>query len=197
MRKDSTYSDPHFDSQFGVLRNIPGITDSVQLQRYEAAATADVLISLKVKPVAGCFDRIHLQAIHQAIFANVYPWAGQLRMVNIQKTGSFPFASAQFLTQNLDDTFKQLFKENRLRGLSPDTFLSRAAYYLGELNALHPFREGNGRAQREFIRELALHAGYRLSWTNVTSEEMVTASIESHQFGRNAGLEAVLRKAMY
>ena len=69
---------------------------------------------------------------------------------------------------NLKSTFAKLAAENHLKGLDADAFANRAAYYLGELNAIHPFREGNGRAQREFIRELAAEAGYRINWNRVT-----------------------------
>ena len=53
------------------------------------------------------------------------------------------------------------------------------AYYLSELNVLHPFREGNGRTNREFIRQLALENGYILNLKNVSPEDVLNASIKS------------------
>jgi cell filamentation protein len=67
---------------------------------------------------------------------------------------------------------------------------------MGELNAIHPFREGNGRTQREFIAQLAVRNGYALDWTRIQRNEMYDASHMSFQRGNNSGLEAVLRKAL-
>ena len=55
----------------------------------------------------------------------------------------------------------------------------RLSYYLSEINALHPFREGNGRTQRLFIEILAERAGYEVDFSNVTAEEMIQASADS------------------
>lgn len=56
-------------------------------------------------------------------------------------------------------------------------FAERAAYFLGELNAFHPFREGNGRTQREFIRQVAAANGFEIMWSRISSEQMIEASI--------------------
>ena len=75
--------------------------------------------------------------------------------------------------------FQQLAHEKALAGLNTGAFSIRAAYYFGELNALHPFREGNGRTQREFISHLAHANGFYLAWEKWKQSEMVQASIES------------------
>jgi cell filamentation protein len=80
------------------------------------------------------------------------------------------------MKQSLDALFTELTREDRLKNLDANAWTSRAAYYLGEINAVHPFREGNGRTRREFIRELALLAGYRLVWKNQHPERMIRAS---------------------
>ena len=66
---------------------------------------------------------------------------------------------------------------------------------MGELNAIHPFRDGNGRTQREFIRQLAVWNGYALDWSLVTRDQMMEASQRSFQSGDNAALESVIRTA--
>ena len=71
--------------------------------------------------------------------------------------------------------------------------MCRLAYYLGELNAVHPFREGNGRTQREFVRELALQTGYTIRWAPVTREAMLAASIENFQTARPDPFYRLLR----
>jgi len=97
------------------------------------------------------FDQAHLQAIHERIFEKVYPWAGELRTVNIARPASYPFTLIPFLQRELDRTFETLASEGHLKGFGTDMFVSRAGFYLGELNTLHSFRDGNGRAQREFF----------------------------------------------
>jgi cell filamentation protein len=117
-------------------------------------------------------------------------------MVNIRRTSSYFFAAVQFIEASLDTTFAHLAAEDHLKGLGADVFASRAAYYLGELNAIHPFREGNGRTQREFIRQLAVEVGHRINWSHVSREQMVEASIESHRLGDNAAFTALIHSAM-
>ena len=66
-----------------------------------------------------------------------------------------------------------------MQGLNKKDLATKLAYYLAELNVLHPFREGNGRTNREFIRQLALKNGYQLDLKKVKAEEILEASIES------------------
>ena len=74
---------------------------------------------------------------------------------------------------------KQLKDENYLSNLSKNELAERLAYYLSELNVLHPYREGNGRTTREFIRELALKNGYVLNLSKVSPSDFLSASIKS------------------
>ena len=89
--------------------------------------------------------------------------------------------------------FAKLAEENYLQGLDAAEFSTRAAYYLGEINALHPFREGNGRTQREFITQLAYNNGYLIDWTNIREDDMIQASIESFHRRDNAKFAAFIR----
>ena len=89
----------------------------------------------------------------------------------------------------------ELQRERYLSGCDLKRLANRGAYYLGEINAVHPFREGNGRTQREFIRQLAIRNGYELDWSRVTREQMIEASKQS--FRRDdLGLEHVLTSAL-
>ncbi|MBA9083410.1 hypothetical protein GGR10_001273 [Bartonella chomelii] len=88
---------------------------------------------------------------------------------------------------------QQLAREQHLRGLDANEFSQRAGYYMGELNALHPFREGNGRTLREFIWQLAREAGYHIDWDRVERQEMMRASIESY-YGNSDLMSALIRK---
>jgi cell filamentation protein len=196
MPSDPQGIDPHFDYEHGILRNLPGYTSQAKLERFEAAESAAANIRLKISPVKGSFDSAHLKEIHARIFQNIYPWAGEFRQVNLRRSASYYFALVQFMETNLKNTLAKLAAENHLKGLDAVAFASRAAYYLGELNSIHPFREGNGRTQREFIRELAAEAGHRINWNRVTGAQMVDASIESHNLGNNDAFAALIASAI-
>jgi cell filamentation protein len=95
----------------------------------------------------------------------------------------FWFCRHQLIQQSLGDLFKKLVSENKLINTTVQQFGFRAGYYMGELNAVHPFPEGNGRTQREFIRVLGLNTNLEVDWSRVTQEEMYAASIVSFQSG--------------
>lgn len=154
-QEQSKYCYPNSD----VLINIPGFKEQKQLDAYERVVTAERLRILGLRPLKGKFDLKHLCGIHKFIFRDVYPFAGTLRDEDISK-GNFRFAAARFLTEQTNYLLHELKEENFLKELSFDKFVDRLTYYLTELNVLHPFREGNGRTQREFIRCLALESGH-------------------------------------
>ena len=83
----------------------------------------------------------------------------------------------------------------RSLGLDADEFSKRAGHYLGEINVLHPFREGNGRTQREFIGQLAQQAGHRIDWSGVSQASMTQASIEAYN-GDSSGMAGLIRAGM-
>ena len=115
--------------------------------------------------------------------------------MNISKGGHL-FGFADFLESSLQQIRLKLAAENHLVGLDVDAFAGRAAYFLGELNAAHPFREGNGRTQREFLRELGLKAGHYIDWRAVTAEEMIEASQLSHRSGDSSLFTKMILKCM-
>jgi cell filamentation protein len=186
--------DPYVYPKTTVLRNLRDIRDAEQLSKFEAIATTRRTVELEHEPIAGRFDARHLQAIHHYIFQDVFEWAGDFRTVDISKSGD-PFAFHQHIVSSLEKMCGELKREWHLAGSDLEHFASRGAYYLGELNAIHPFREGNGRTQREFIRELGLQSGLMLDWSQVSREEMIEASRRSLRVD-NAGLEQVLKKAL-
>jgi cell filamentation protein len=189
----SRYSshDPYLDPATGVLKNRFSITDEATLEATEASLVALRSYELAQQPLAGGFDLAHLQAIHRYLFGDVYEWAGQLRTIDIAKGGD-AFAHHAYIGVAAKPIFAQLAREERLAGLEPPAFSARAAHYLGEMNALHPFREGNGRAQREFISHLAHANGYYIAWESVAPAQMLRASIESFQ-GDLSKLAVIIR----
>ncbi len=168
-----------------MLKNAFGVQDQERLSSLEAVITGMRLVDLAKSPVKGRFDLAHLKRIHHAIFHDLYSWAGKFRTVDIDK-GQL-FCHFPYIEQEL---------RKLLHRLAEDGFLSRfegqrqeisrqAAYYLGEINAIHPFRDGNGRTQREFIRELLLPLGYTVNYSLSSRDEMIMASIAS--FNGNPG----------
>jgi cell filamentation protein len=125
------------------------------------------------------------------LFGDVYDWAGQLRLVEIQK-GSTAFARQMVIESAAGQLFRQLAKEQYLRTLDAQAFSLRAGFYLGEINVLHPFREGNGRSQREFIAQLAFAAGHRIDWSGIDQKTMVSASIAAYS-GDSSYLAHIIR----
>jgi cell filamentation protein len=145
-------SDSQFDERFGILRNKLGCVTAEDLTRKASEYATARLLQLTDSPINGRFDIPHLRAIHRHIFQDVFPWAGDFREVMTARTGSFGFPPPQYLIPSLETLLAALKAENHLKALTPDTFAIRAAHYLGEINAIHPFREGNGRSQREYTR---------------------------------------------
>jgi cell filamentation protein len=144
-----TAVDPYLDPVSGVLRNLQGITDEAILAEIEADVSALRMTELEVSPLPGLFDLAHLCRFHKAIFGDLYDWAGTLRTVEVSK-GPAPFC----LVAHLDRYAATIFETLQNAELSGDraTAATQLALHLSDINALHPFREGNGRAQRSFIR---------------------------------------------
>lgn len=170
---DKIYCYPDSD----VLKNRMGIRDKEQLGRLEKRLTMLRILELIDKPIQGKFDLKHLQSIHKYIFQDVYEWAGKIRKVDIAKGNMF--CNVRFIESQAEEIFGKLKEENYLKGLGEKKISARMAYFFSEINALHPFREGNGRCQREFSRTLALGAGYVINFANVSREEMLKASEDS------------------
>ncbi len=181
--------DPYLDPDADILKNYLGVKDKDTLEKVESGFSFLRMQEMKDSPIDGKFDLAHMREIHKRLFSDVYEWAGQIRQVDISKD-STRFAHANFIESAARKIFDQLAKEDHLRGLDADAFSQRAGYYLGEINALHPFREGNGRVQREFIGQIASKAGYHISWSAVSRSEMTCASIEAYNgnFDRMARL---------
>ncbi|WP_263352501.1 Fic/DOC family protein [Acidicapsa acidisoli] len=188
---DDTYLDP----ASGVLKNRFGIVDAAILEMTEADLVAARSRELAQSPLPGQFDLKHLQAIHRYLFGDLYDWAGELRTVDISKNDNM-FAHHAHIASAAKSILERLAAEKCLTGLSRDEFSSRAAYYFGEINALHPFREGNGRTQREFISHLAQANGYYVAWEDVRPAEMLQALMESFR-GNLSRLTAILRENLH
>ena len=167
--------DPYADPVTGVLRNKLGLSTAAELEAAEREITHAALILLRETPVRPAYDLAHLCEIHRRIFGDIYDWAGQVRTVAIAKGAMF--CLPQYIEPAATEIFRLLRSDNFLRGLKRGLFIDRLTYYLGEVNAVHPFREGNGRTQRAFFEQLADDAGFTLAWQRLDADRNIAASV--------------------
>lgn len=160
------------------LINKLDIHDDNLLKEAESLYTAQRLLELQAEVILGNFDLNHLLAIHYYIFQDLYDFAGKIREEDISKEYTF-FAKFPYIVLNAEKLLKDLQKENYLKELNQEEFSNKAAYYMAELNVIHPFREGNGRTIREFIRCLALNSNFILNWNAIDKDDLLQASIKS------------------
>lgn len=161
-----------------ILINKLDIHDSNKLFELERQIVLAKSYILRQNLKIHTFDKKHFMNIHKFLFEDLYPFAGKFRTENIYK-GNFTFANWEYIDEQLTKLLDKLKSENYLQGLNKKDLAKRLSYYLAELNVLHPFREGNGRTIREFIRELAYKNHYLLDLQNTTPEKVFNASIKS------------------
>jgi cell filamentation protein len=188
--------DPYVYPGTFTLINLRGIRDPDQLRDFEANSTFRRGLELRERPLPNVFSSAHLKRIHEYLFQDVYAWAGEFRTVDIRKEGSTYFARPDFIQLSLDQLFASLQRKGELVGLEATSFAERAGDLFGDLNAIHPFREGNGRTQQELIRQLAARAGHTISWANVAREDMYRESAISFTSGNSEGLGRIIRAAI-
>jgi cell filamentation protein, protein adenylyltransferase len=126
-----------------------------------------------------------LQKIHRHIFGDIYPWAGEFRKINVTKIAErgkiVEFLQSPFVRPEMQRFFGELQSDKYLQGLDKGTFAYRAAVYMEDLNHIHPFREGNGRAVRVFLEHLARQAGHTLDRTRIGKRDWMDGSIQSYR----------------
>ncbi|MGW4521127.1 Fic/DOC family protein [Amycolatopsis sp. NPDC004378] len=168
-------TDPYLIPGTDCLANKLDLEDPAELRAAEGEIVAyrDIVLSRETLP--GEYNLTHMQAFHRALFGDVYAWAGQIRTVNIHK-GRTTFALTPFIEDETSSVLAGLEDDGWMIGLSLERFVERLAYYYGELNACHPFREGNGRTLRAFLRQLSAAAGFRLDWSALDKVSNIAAS---------------------
>ena len=135
-----------------ILKNKLNIKNDEKLYEVERKLTALRTKDLYKKPVKGDFDLEHLKKIHKHIFQDIYEWAGEIRDVDIAKSNLF--CLTQYIDTFANEIFTGLKKENHLKDLDKEEFSKRCAYYFCEINALHPFREGNAEVKENLLENL-------------------------------------------
>ena len=172
------------------LKNKLGITDPQRLATAEADLSAFRLAELRIAPIPGGFDSVHLQEIHHHVYQDLYDWAGELRRVD---AGNRP---ASDVARSLNAVFDRLARENHLKGGTPEEWSHNASTYIYELGTIRPFLTGNEVALREFADELALKNHLSLQWD--TAPEVSTNDAMRHldQLEQSANIRRMVMLAM-
>lgn len=187
---DSRYCYPGSD----VLINKLNITNAKELMEAEIQLTSIRLQELQENPLRGGYDFEHLKAIHRYIFQDLYEWAGKVRTVEIGKGNLF--CTTPCIQDYAKSVFGKYYSQCREVQSEFEDFIRVLSDNYGDLNALHPFREGNGRAQREFARMVCLECGYDFNLTSATHNEMLEASKLAFDKGDSTGLVKIFSKAV-
>ncbi|MGB6534471.1 MAG: Fic family protein [Xanthobacteraceae bacterium] len=171
VENDTIYCYPGTD----VLRNKLDIKDAAKLANFEA----EISNQRAQEPIPeGDLDYAHYCALHKHLFQDVYDWAGELRKIRIGKGGNW-FCFPENIDAEMTKLFASLAEENNFAGLSKAELAKKTAHFLAELNAIHPFREGNGRTQLSFLTIIAEEAGHSLDFEKLEPEKLLSSIIES------------------
>ena len=169
-----------------MLENKLGIMDSAELAREEERLSKKRAKELFEKDLlagepAGKFST--LQKIHKILFADIYPFAGQLRTVNLAK-GNFRFAPLMYLDAALANIDQM-----------PQSDFDEIIEKYVEMKIAHPFREGNGRSTRIWLDHILKHEiGKVVNWSLVDKEDYLLAMERSPI--RDIEIKHVLKAAM-
>jgi cell filamentation protein len=170
-----------------VLKNKLDLRDADELADFEAEMSDT---RADEEAPAGDLDFEHFRAVHGHLFQDVYDWAGDIRTVRISKDGSM-FCYPENIEGEAKKLFAQLKQDKFLQDLSADDFARKSAHFLSELNAIHAFREGNGRTQMSFFLLVAEHAGHSVDLERLDPDAFLDAIITSFK-GDEAPLAAII-----
>jgi len=172
-----------------VLKNKLGLRNRAELGAFEALSVA---VRAEEPLPVGRYSAAHYCAVHRHLFQDVYGWAGRYRTVRLTKDRS-PFCFPEHIAAEMRALFARLHGADLLRGREAAAFADEAAAFLACLNAIHPFREGNGRTQLTFTALFAVQAGHPLELSRLEPASFLRAMIASF-FGDEAPLRRQLRK---
>ena len=170
------FDDPYAYQGTETLKNRLGLRDPAQLEAFELEMTA--LRANEALP-AGNFDPAHFARVHHHLFQDVYEWAGKYRTVRTSKDGN-PFCFPENIRSEMKKQFAELHSGACFKTDQPHVFIEALAHFLAELNAIHAFREGNGRAQLSFVSLVAARCGFPLNFTRIKRETFLPAMIASY-----------------
>lgn len=171
---DHGFVDPYIDPTTGLLKNKVGATTLDELKKAEGELVSIATVKLIEDPPRNrTADLNELQEIHRRLFAMVYPWAGEIRTVEIRKPvkGSAFFLPSPAIPTGIEYSMNELKKDGYLKNLDKDEFLDRLVRNYDNYNYVHPFREGNGRTQRMLWTLICHEAGYDIDWRLISKQD--------------------------
>lgn len=171
----------YLDPQTGILRNLLGATTAVELRVAEDDLVEARALELLEHPVPQTFDLAHMQALHRHLFQDVYPWAGQLRTVDMSGGDGPSFLPHDQVPELIEHVAGVLRDADWMRSMSLGQVKESLPLLYNIVNTAHPFREGNGRTQRQFFHDLTEQAGLRIDWTRVQGRANDLASEAARQ----------------
>ena len=176
MSRYNAIEDPLCYPGTQVLRNKADLHDQDDLDQFEQL----MFLTRSEEPLPdGNLDYDHYKRIHHHFFQDVYDWAGETRDIRTGKGGNW-FCYPEYIDAEMKKLFKQLGDEDHLTSLfEPEAFAERAAHYIAEVNAIHPFREGNGRCQLTLLSILLDLSGFDMDEDQIDPEEFMAAMIVS------------------
>jgi cell filamentation protein len=186
-----TTSDPYCYPGTTVLINLADLREQAALDEFEHASA---LQRAEEPYLSGRLGVTHYKALHRHLFQDVYTWSGEYRTVRIAKGGSM-FCYPEHIAGQMRRIFNDLAGRRYLRDRTATEFAKEAATFLAELNAIHPFREGNGRTQLTYLTLLAEKAGHPLDLDRMDPDAILQATIASFQ-GSEAELAGVIRRTI-
>jgi cell filamentation protein len=184
--------DPYRYPDSGVLRNRLNIHDESLLQEAERELSEIAACTLHLSPPP--YDLSFLQLIHKTLFSDVYEWAGELRTVNIKKDDTL-FCTAERIVPEAEKIFRAMAHASRFTGTTKTDLVVKVAEAYGDLNVIHPFRDGNGRAQRILFEQIIINAGFTVDWWLVNNADWVPANIDAVACDYR-GLEAIFKRCI-
>ena len=177
----------------GVLRNKLNIDNFEILSQKEFLISSLLNFKIMVDPIKGNLDFDMLKKIHQSLFEPLYSWAGKLREVEMRKSIDEPFfTSVSLIKQKAVKIFYSLQRARYFINDPKEKFIIHCSELLASLNDLHPFREGNGRANKTFLNYIAIANGYIFNYKKVDEETWTIASATAHRLCLNNLLIKVL-----
>jgi cell filamentation protein len=170
------FDDPYCYKGTETLKNKLGLRDPATLESFELEMTT---LRAKEALPPGDFDPAHYRRVHRHLFQDVYPWAGKYRTVWTSKGGN-SFCYPANIASSMDNVFALLAESGAFATDRRKHFISEIAQFLGELNAIHPFREGNGRSQLSFIALIGARTGFRFEFARIERDRFMPAMIASY-----------------
>jgi len=167
-----------------LITNKIGAINLKELNIRERRITLKKENALSINPIKGNFDYQHLKDIHKYIFEDIYTWAGQdrfdMKLFGFMSKDRSLFCAGGYIPEESKKIFSNLKNQNYFKNYSNiDQFVKDISSFVADLNALHPFREGNGRTQRVFLNQLVQNTNYKIDFNFIPKDKFVKALIEA------------------